>query len=286
MEVLEELKRAIAETGAKTMAERNENFTEALLYLLEHDPMTLRRKNAAFVFGKLREPRAVLPLCRVLRRDETIVREAAADALGEIKSAEAVRPLIQALSDPTTIVRVCARRALVSLGKSAVKPLIEELWDCKPDRREGVNEALVQIGIPAVSSLLVAIECAGAGTKREAKTMLHKIAPRHALEMLPILTLKDPHLTPSERLHTLTMLLAYLRFPNVQTYCSVYRHDKTPAVAEGAKAVLSLVEGKSLLRPAAPVLQRPERELLRSLGRVQTENSAELMRPLDSPPLF
>ncbi len=281
MKTGEDLRRRLALREAEwTEAERNASFTEALLFILERDVSTLCRRNAALVLGKLQEKRSVNGLCRSLRHDETIVREAAADALGEIGDAGAVRSLIHALSDPTAIVRGCALRALVRVGKPSVTPLIEELWDPKPDRREGVREALVHLGAPSVAPLLTAIDCAGTQTRREARTILKRIAPHGALTGLPPLVLKDPRLTPLEKRQSLALLLPVLRFPDLLTYCSVYRHDKTPSIADGARTVLHVIEGESLLRPSDALSISSNHELLRSLGSARPENAHDLLRSL------
>ena len=86
---------------------------DAMRPLLD-DPEDVVRRAAAAAFEKLRDPRAVGPLARLLEDESvsTFVRSYAAMALGALKDPSAVESLVAALDDEDALMRRAAARAL------------------------------------------------------------------------------------------------------------------------------------------------------------------------------
>ncbi len=85
--------------------------------------------NAAYVLGRVRDPRSIGPLLDALRHDDLRVRRECAAALGGFEAREAVMPLLRATHDPDRGVRVQAAAALDRMGTSAVIIAVEELLE-------------------------------------------------------------------------------------------------------------------------------------------------------------
>jgi HEAT repeat protein len=89
---------------------------------------------AAYVLGRIGDPRALDPLVDALRDTDAKVRAESAAALAELQDPAAVKPLLEATSDPEHNVRIQAGAALDRLGTTAVifgvaavlQPMIEE----------------------------------------------------------------------------------------------------------------------------------------------------------------
>ena len=146
------------------------------------------REEAAMILGRLRDPRAVVPLVSVLRDGDRAVRDAATGALlaiGEpavmtlgacladpvltvqelassvlaaIADVRVLGPLIKALKSPDWIVRMHAAKALGLIHDAgAVVSLVPLLQDKVKAVREETSTALAAIGEAALSSLLEAL---------------------------------------------------------------------------------------------------------------------------------
>jgi len=86
--------------------------SKAFIQALTHTSSNVR-ETAATALGKIKDPRAVTPLTKVLLRDRNpAVRLAAVKALGEIGDIRAVLPLTEALDDSVDDVRDEAKNAL------------------------------------------------------------------------------------------------------------------------------------------------------------------------------
>jgi hypothetical protein len=99
--------------------------------------------------GKIKSPRAVVPLISCLHDDSSEIRWVAAIALGEIKDPGAITPLVAALGDPDKYVRYGAAFALTRLGwkpgdvnERALYYIGLEEW-----------EALSDVGAPSIPAL-------------------------------------------------------------------------------------------------------------------------------------
>ena len=157
-----------------------------------NDPDGEVRKNAAFVLGKIADPRAVNPLIDALHDPEWDVRSNAAYGLGKTADPRAVNPLIDALHDPEWDVR---SNAAYGLGKiadpRAVNPLIAALSDLDGEVRSNAAEALCEIADPrAVDPLIAALSDPNWQVCHNAIYALGEIADPRAVDPL-IATLSD-----------------------------------------------------------------------------------------------
>ncbi|MBI4042564.1 MAG: HEAT repeat domain-containing protein [Deltaproteobacteria bacterium] len=107
---------------------------DAVPYLLQQLPLhekCVHPYKLIIALGKIGDPRAVVPLIKLLDNKELNLRISAASALGQIKDPRAVSPLIHALSDPTTGgARRYVALALGSIGDpSALMAIAEKMRD-------------------------------------------------------------------------------------------------------------------------------------------------------------
>jgi HEAT repeat protein len=110
-------------------------------------PSSIGRRHAAWALGALDDPRAEVPLTRLLQDSEARVREQAAWALGVLDAGDAVGPLTAALKDPDARVRKQAAWALgVVDAPEAVPALVSALSDQHADVRQQAAWALGVIG--------------------------------------------------------------------------------------------------------------------------------------------
>lgn len=140
-----------------------------------------RRRSAAKVLGRLRDPRAVLALIRVLEDRNPAVRQAAAEALGKTADPRAVRPLLKALADAQQWVHAC-----VNVGTSSsedwavgVSFKIGVEW---ADIRDSMVNAIIQHGNCIVEPLLEAVEDSNGWRRVVAVSLLGAIRDPRAWE--------------------------------------------------------------------------------------------------------
>lgn len=110
-----------------------------------------RHGEVPIALGKIRDPRAVEPLIRVVKNKKMLakIRQTAVMALGEIGDRRAVEPLIEALSDPDQDIRENAAEALGQLkDKRAVAPLLRVLRGGAFEVRYQAVYALGELGDP------------------------------------------------------------------------------------------------------------------------------------------
>ncbi|MFV0451938.1 MAG: HEAT repeat domain-containing protein [Propioniciclava sp.] len=119
-----------------------------------HPDPALRRQ-VAHILSKLRDPRAVPTLGRLLGDEDPGVRAKAAFALGRIGGSEAIRQLVSGLADDDPVVADAAVVALAHLGSGAVAPLADQVAAADPRVRRGAVEALGAIGEGAATLPLV-----------------------------------------------------------------------------------------------------------------------------------
>jgi len=136
----------------------NARDVSGLIKALRHqEPYT--REKAAIALGRIRDARAVDPLCTALEDGDSDVRRGAANALiwfgesagetlGEI-AARAVEPLAKALGDPEPVVRWMAAKALGAFGdRRCLDSLLERLQALPKDAwssREDIARALENV---------------------------------------------------------------------------------------------------------------------------------------------
>ena len=95
--------------------------------------------NAALkALGEIKSERAVEPLIRILKDEDSSVRRGAAKVLGEIKSESAVEPLIRILKDEDSSVRCGAAKALEEITKKHLRGDYE-IWQEWWQQSKGIN---------------------------------------------------------------------------------------------------------------------------------------------------
>lgn len=117
---------------------------EPLLQALNsEDPQT--RYRAAYILGKIRDPRAFDTLLRATQDSDPAVRYDAVMALGDLGNSRAIGPLLQILLGDEELDSPAAM-ALVKIGSPAVEPIIGLLSDPNPQVRELAASILGGIG--------------------------------------------------------------------------------------------------------------------------------------------
>jgi HEAT repeat protein len=100
------------------------------------DPEEVVQRAAASAFEKMRDPRAIAPLIRVLGRESSsrFVRAYAAMSLGALKARDAVDQLTAALGSPDSNLRRAAARALCRIADPRSAETLARLAETDPDR--------------------------------------------------------------------------------------------------------------------------------------------------------
>jgi HEAT repeat protein len=164
-----------------------------LIQALERHSSTLLME----ALGRLRDPRAVVPLATALTQESPHIRQAAATALGLIGDPQAIGPLIDAFrvesGDTEDITAwLDAAEALARIGEPAVGPLITALADENWIVRASSAEALGQLGDPrAVMPLIAALSDTELQVRIDATVALGKIRDPSAIDAVAA-RLNDP----------------------------------------------------------------------------------------------
>ena len=121
----------VVERAAELLPRLGPESVEALLDELSSGP---NPAEAAYVLGRIADPRALEALVKALRHQDAGVRRESAVALAELQDPAAVEPLLRATRDSDQSVRSQAGAALDRLGTTAViigvaallRPMVEE----------------------------------------------------------------------------------------------------------------------------------------------------------------
>jgi HEAT repeat protein len=172
---------------------RDPKAVEPMIKLLS-DPRPMARVNAARALQYLRDPRGIPSLLETLKDDDPRVRAQTAQALGVLKAAEAVDPLIVMLSDGDTAVRVAAAKGLGQLGdRQAVEPLAARLEDEDFGLRMSAAIALMQLDDPrGVESIAKCLKDPDVKRRERAVTELIGVSSIEKLTGPLIESLNDP----------------------------------------------------------------------------------------------
>lgn len=133
------------------MVSRDEDYVEKLIRALSHW-RALKRREAAYLLGEKRDPRAVPTLITVLESaEDPFVKMEAATALGKIGGPQAIAALLQCLETQQPLpVRVAAIEAL------AHQPISEDIIvglrraaECDPNEivRQLAQRVLEELGV-------------------------------------------------------------------------------------------------------------------------------------------
>ncbi len=134
--------------AVETLAKLGEVAFDAVLKTSRSKDGVLRRK-ACDVLGKMADPKAILPLTRLLKDTDKYVRRRAAYALIYVNDENAVPSLIRSLRDREKKVRSRSALALGKIGDiRALRPLIKTLKDNSSRVRRSAIIALGEIGHP------------------------------------------------------------------------------------------------------------------------------------------
>ena len=127
-------------------AQAAEDKVAFLSVKLGDNPSFKVRLKAAVLLGRMKDPRAVRPLCDALEDDNYVVRGAAARALGNLghpMAVAAVEPLLRLVGDEEPFVRKEVRRALENLaGEKSLDYFISALTN---DDDAGVRLTAVHV---------------------------------------------------------------------------------------------------------------------------------------------
>ena len=119
----------------------NDNLVRVLLTALEDNNRSVRQMGARLL-GKIKDPRATIPLIKTLEDPEYEVREEASMALRNIKDPQAIEPLVKALNSKNPEVR---EHVIKTLGEfkdnRAIEPLMATIQDPDPE----VRAAAIQV---------------------------------------------------------------------------------------------------------------------------------------------
>ena len=130
---------------------------QALIDSLAHDKADHVQGAVSRALSMLNDPRAVVPLIRLLKDDDPDVRFRAAFAISHSKDPRIISPLIALLSDSDRSSRYSAAKALGESGdRRAVGPLIAAMNDPDKEVEGAAIEALGQIGDPRALDTLIA----------------------------------------------------------------------------------------------------------------------------------
>ena len=94
---------------------KEKDTVPALITVLESDPKTAARDNAAWALGQIGDRRAIQPLIEALNDRETWVRLRAVGALKRLKAKEAIPELVEVVGDSNSVVRERAVQTLQAL---------------------------------------------------------------------------------------------------------------------------------------------------------------------------
>lgn len=135
-----------APTVAEALVAYGESAITPVLELLGHSRPTARTW-AARVLGRIRHPRATLPLIGALGDANAATRAAVAEALGSIGDLRASRALCAlVLTDPAAPVRACAAIAVAKTGdKDAARSIVFALRDPEAEVRCRAAEAIAML---------------------------------------------------------------------------------------------------------------------------------------------
>ena len=136
----------------------NENLIQVLLTALQDNNRSVRQMSARLL-GKIKDPRATIPLIKTLEDPEYEVREEASVALRNIKDPLAIEPLVKALNSQNSKVR---EHVIKTLGEfkdhRAIEPLMGTIQDSDPEVRAAAIEVLGTIKDPrAVTPIIKAL---------------------------------------------------------------------------------------------------------------------------------
>lgn len=171
---------------------------EPLMKMLKEDESFYLRRKAAHGLGLLGDPQALPLLLEAAQKDaDDFVREAAIQALGQLKATQAEEVLLDAIEKAEQpIIRRASAFALGAIGKpEALAPLVEALGDFDPSVRAAAAWALGELGQKEAVNPLIAllVEEPDKSVKAEVATALGRLEDRRAiLPLVEALQDRDP----------------------------------------------------------------------------------------------
>lgn len=127
---------------------QSDSLLQTLLTSLQDNNRNVRQMSARLL-GKIKDPRATIPLIKTLEDPEYEVREEASVALRNIKDPQAIEPLVKALNSKNAEVRA---HVIKTLGEfkdhRAIEPLMGTIQDPDPEVRAAAIEVLGTIKDP------------------------------------------------------------------------------------------------------------------------------------------
>ncbi|WP_455212539.1 HEAT repeat domain-containing protein [Kaarinaea lacus] len=138
---------------------QSEGLIQVLMASLQDNNRNVRQMGARLL-GKIKDPRATIPLIKTLEDSEFEVREEASIALRNIKDPQAIEPLVKALNSTNPEVRA---HVIKTLGEfkdhRAIEPLMGTIQDPDPEVRAAAIKVLGTIKDPrAVQPIIKALD--------------------------------------------------------------------------------------------------------------------------------
>ena len=151
----------------------NENLFQVLLTSLQDNNRNVRLMSARLL-GKLKDPRATVPLIKTLEDSEYEVREEASVALQNIKDPQAIEPLVKALNSGNPGVRAHVVKTLGGFkDHRAIEPLMSTIQDPNPEVRAAAIKVLGTIKDPrAIEPIVNALDDDDEKVRLQAVTVL------------------------------------------------------------------------------------------------------------------
>ncbi len=274
---------------------KNAQAVEALLALLSHDEMAVRRV-AAQSLGSFAGSQAIPDLVALLKDKHKDVRQMAVWSLGQIGGPQSVAPLISMLADRASIVRQTASLALAKTAdQRAIEPLLALLHDKDLEVRIAANKALEtlewqpadgmaqveralatqsweqlhQIGKPAVAQLLAALNKADPAVLVNIADVLGRIGDSRAILPLVGLTVYDNSKVRNSALRALEQLMPETDEQKVQRALALKRWPE--AAQTGPLAVGPLIQAFHRSESEA------QRAILEALGAIGDGQAIETL---------
>jgi HEAT repeat protein len=171
---------------------KSEALMQTLLTSLQDNNRNVRQMGARLL-GKIKDPRATIPLIKTLEDPEYEVREEASQALRNIRDPQAIQPLVKALNSDNPEVR---EHVVKTLGEfkdhRAIEPLMGTIQDPNPEVRAAAISVLGTIKDPrAIQPIINALDDYSEKVRLQAVTVLGSSSSTQVIQPL-IAKLNDP----------------------------------------------------------------------------------------------
>lgn len=235
---------------------QHESSVVPLINFIEGNNKDGLRIEAATALTKIKDPRAVLPLVKMLesKHDLHYIRRNAGvipiiKGLGEMKDARATLVILANLRDRSANIRVISAHALGKIGdEKAVSPLIETLKDSSIEVRRAAARALGKIGDErAVEPLMYAFQFLR--IQRVAAWALGEIGDQRAVKVLLEANLRRENINGTRK--AIAIALGKIGDPDTLPYLEHLASLPNEEVRQAAQEAMARLEQRSSVGPPA-----------------------------------